>query len=164
MKRIFYIALMLSFGVYSFACPDLEQILAIDNLPKKVNFYYVDSHSVSMGMVELSFWDNENCHTQPLTYYQSIAQHDIPIHFQQIFSILPQSIFDIAKELLSLNKLAEIKAISVKFINTKGNTAKFLDGCKISNNEEECCLPIHCHPSEENCDFHIELPMQKFIF
>jgi hypothetical protein len=164
MKKIIYLVLLFSYCLQAVACRDLEKILAIDDIPQKVNFYYAHPQSNSIEMIELNFWNNKNCLVDSLGFYHSIAQQGIPIHFQQVFSILPNGIFKIAKEELSFLGFSKIRAISLKFMNTSGHMAKFLDGCQISGNSQECCLPIHCHPSEENCDFDIELPMQKFIF
>jgi hypothetical protein len=151
-------------SLHGFASTDLEKILTIDDVPQKVNFYYAHPKSNSIEMIELNFWNNKNCLVDYLGFYDSIGQQGIPIHFQQVFSILPHGIFRIARQELSTVDLAKMQAISLKFMNKSGHLAKFLDGCQISGNSKECCLPIHCHPSEENCDFEIELPMQKFIF
>lgn len=152
------------FSTYSCSNIVLENAIEFDNPNQKVHFVHLGQQHEKLKVATLIFKAAKFCQGQTLAVNSSQAATDLFLQPQQTFSFPPTSIYQLARENLEETNIIKVQSVLFRFSNQDAKWAKFLKGCQLEQDVTACCVNVHCHPSEVNCEFDVDDLEQKVKF
>lgn len=152
------------FSAYSCSNNVLENIIEFDNPNQKVYFVHFGQHYENLKTLLVNFKESRHCRGQTLAINVSEAATNLALQPQQTFALPPTSLYQLASSSLDEGDITKVQSVLFRFSNQETKWAKFLKGCQFENDKNACCVNVHCHPSEVNCEFDVDDLEQKVQF
>jgi hypothetical protein len=143
------------FSGYSCSNNVLENFIEINNANEKVYFIHSNGKEDKLKALSVSFYEKNSCQGQYLAHSITEAASELPLQPNQTFSLSMQSVYQLALSVFNEANISKIGSVLIRFSNQDGQWTRFISSCQLKDDDTACCVNVHCHPSELNCDLNL---------
>lgn len=156
MKRLLILGwMMLGSLVHAYS---LKDFFIFDDWNQPLVFLLENRHETPIDGMTLFFLESDDCQSGYLKTYKTDENQQIHFKPEQILSLNTRTIYQVMQDLGVLNG----KSILFRLTYQKKHLAEFVGGCE--DQGINCCLPIECQSTSQDCFFKTQYRVQPFHF
>ncbi len=156
MKRFFMLGcMMLGSIAHAYMLPDF---FIFDDWNQPLVFWLENQHEVPIDGITLFFLESDDCQSGYLKTYKTDENQKIALKPEQILSLNTHTIYQLMQDLGVLNA----QSMLLRLTYQKKHLAEFVGGCE--DQGINCCLPIECQSTSQDCFFKTRYRVQPFHF
>jgi hypothetical protein len=121
-----------------------------------VYFIHTGAKDDKLKALSVGFYEKNSCQGSYLARSLTEAANELPLQPNQTFSLSMQSVYQLALSVFNEANITKIGSVLIRFSNQDDQWTRFISSCQFKNDDTACCINVHCHPTEVNCEIDLE--------
>ena len=144
---------ILAFGL------NIEDLMHKDMINPKLVFQSMAEHPLHIQMARVYFLGASSCYEKYMAKQELMASiNPLVLNENEQMSLDSKGLYQLAVATVGANDVEKVASALIR-LRAKDNTwLKFLGSCE--DQQDNCCIPIHCHPSVAECVPEMEDELQ----